>query len=494
MAQKSRVTLDAALQPQTSAMNHVVAIAYFFPPEGSAGTYRPLRFVRHLPALGWSSTVISADRYDHERNDPELLRLVPPDTEVIRVRGRDPWQAVQAWREERMRRKLAAAPIELVNQVEAATHKRVRSAIRSVVRRTEAYYYRPDLAMHWIRPAVEATVQVCQRRPPKTIWATAGPISAWIVARQVSERTGVPYVLDLRDPLGLSYHESECHSAWVRRRLRRTMYHLFKGAQAIVFLFDTVAEAYSVTFPGALDPARIHIIPNGYEGPLDEFVPPGGNRFTVLYAGTLSGYRYDTFLHALRVLKDTHPAQARLLRVHFVGEGMNALATEAEASGLSDIVDVAGPTSHAEIARLQREAHALLVLGRPSTVKGHELFAGAKVFGYIKAMRPVLGVLPQDETRKVLSRVGITSIAAADSTAAIVSNLRALLDSWSAGSLDSFLPDVAKCDVYSARRQTQGLIRALEGAAALEPFVPSSAKIPPSLQDEITGLAGAQCA
>jgi glycosyltransferase involved in cell wall biosynthesis len=474
-------------------MNHVIAIAYFFPPEGSAGTYRSLRFVRHLPQLGWWPTVISADRYDHERNDPELLQLVPPDTEVIRVRGRDWWQAIQVWREERMRRKLAAAPLEIVNHLEAATHTRVRSAIRSVVRRAEVYYYRPDPAMHWIRPAVEATAKVCQGRPTQAIWATAGPISAWIVARQASERTGVPYVLDLRDPLGLSYHESEVPLPWARHRLRRTMYRLFKGAQAVVFLFDTVAEAYSVTFPGALDPGRIHIIPNGYEGPLEHFVPPGGNRFTVLYAGTLSGYRYDTFLKALLVLKEADPAKARLLRVHFVGEGMNGLAMEARASGLSDIVEVAGPTSHAEVARLQREAHALLVLGRPSTVKGHELFAGAKVFAYLKAMRPVLGILPQDETRKVLGRVGISSVATADSTPAIVAALRALIDGWSAGTLASFLPDAAKCEIYSAGRQTQALVRALEGAPALEPFVPGAVEIPRSLQDEIAGGAAAEC-
>ena len=120
-------------------MRHVVAIVHDFPPEGSAGVYRPLRFVRHLPAMGWSPTVISADPYDHERNDPELLQSVPPDTEVIRVRGRDAWQAIQAWREARIRRKLAAASFERVTRLEAATHRRLRSAIRSAVRRVEAY-------------------------------------------------------------------------------------------------------------------------------------------------------------------------------------------------------------------------------------------------------------------------------------------------------------------------------------------------------------------
>ena len=70
-------------------MKSVLMIAYFFPPEGSAGTYRPLRFVRQLSKMGWSTSVVSADPYHYERYDPDLLGLVPSETEIVRVRGRD---------------------------------------------------------------------------------------------------------------------------------------------------------------------------------------------------------------------------------------------------------------------------------------------------------------------------------------------------------------------------------------------------------------------
>ena len=67
-------------------MKSVLMIAYAFPPWGSAGVYRPLRFVRHLSKMDWSPTVLSADPYAYERYDPDLLRFVPDDTEIIRVR------------------------------------------------------------------------------------------------------------------------------------------------------------------------------------------------------------------------------------------------------------------------------------------------------------------------------------------------------------------------------------------------------------------------
>ena len=82
-------------------MKSVILIANAFPPYGVAGVYRPLRFVRHLSRSGWCTHVIAANPYCYERYDPDLLNSVPTETEIIRVRGHDPWQAIQTWREQR---------------------------------------------------------------------------------------------------------------------------------------------------------------------------------------------------------------------------------------------------------------------------------------------------------------------------------------------------------------------------------------------------------
>jgi glycosyltransferase involved in cell wall biosynthesis len=467
-------------------MKCVIMIAYYFPPEGSAGSYRPLRFVRHLSKMGWCTSVITADPYGYERYDADLLGLVPNETEIVRVRGRDPWQAIQTWRGERIQEKLSAASAEIADQIREAHYRPVRTRLREAVRRVEARYYQPDIARPWIRPAAQSTVNLSARKRPDVIWATAGPISAWIVAQRASKITGVPYVLDLRDPHGLSYYEPEAQRPkWVNRKLKNTMHQLFKGAHSVVFLFDIVAESYYRAFPEALEPCKIHIIPNGYEGTTEEFVLPNVNKFTLLYTGTLSSYRYDTLLKALVIFKNTAAAKARTLRLVFVGEGMHELTKQAARLGLSDIVETIGPRPHAEILLLQREAHALLILGRLSTIKGHELFAGAKLFAYLKAARPIFGVLPQDETKKILHRVGVSTVASVDSPLEILAVLRKLLNAWSEGTLASLLPDRAECQYYSAERQTEALVCALEGAPATEPFVPGSVEIAASLQEDL---------
>jgi hypothetical protein len=251
----------------------------------------------------------------------------------------------------------------------------------------------------------------------------------------------------------------------------------------VILRYETEAECYWHAYKAALDVSKIHLIPNGYDGTIEEFAAPGGDTCTVLYAGTLSPYRYDTLLQALQWLKKSEPTRAPRLRFLFVGDGMEVLAQDAAALGLSDMIETRGVVSYAEVTRLQQCAHAVLLLGlKPG--RGYE-FCGSKVFSYLQAGRPIIGVLPPDEMKKVLQRVGVPTIADIDALAEIVDVLRQLLDAWTTGMLASLVPNRAACEIYSAQRQTTALVRALEGAPAAEPFVPGMVEIPPSLQREI---------
>ena len=467
-------------------MKSVVMIAYFFPPEGNAGAFRPLRFVRHLPSRGWQPTVLTLDTDSFERYDPTLLSQVPSEVEVIRVRNRDPWQALQARRERRMHKRIAHATPETVAQIRSAHFRPVRSFIRQLVRTVETWSYHPDAAMGWIRPAVKAAVRLCAEKRPDVIWATAGPVSSFAIAQRTARCTGVPYVLDFRDAWTITHNEfEERRPKWAKHLDWRNMFGLLKSAKAIVFRYETEAECYWRAYEGALEASRIHIIPNGYEGELDAFTTPRGERCNILYTGTLPDYRYDTFLQALCSLKNSWPDEARQLHLQFIGEGMESLANEVATLGLNDLVSVSGPISHDAVTRLSREADALLLLGRPATKRGYELFAAAKLFGYLKAGRPIIGVLPNDEARKILLHVGVSTIADVESVPEIVAVLQHLLQSWRRGQLRALVPDPNACQDYSAELQVDNLVRALDGEPASCAFVPGRVDIPASLREVV---------
>jgi hypothetical protein len=459
-------------------------IAYVFPPEGSAGTHRPLRFVRHLPTCGWLPTVIACKPRHYERYDPELLKLVPSTTEIVRVRHPDRWLAFQQNRTHRQREKTSTASTEILERMQVAEGRLMRSILRNAIHKLEGIIYYPDPDMLWIRPATEAAVQACDRNRAEVVWATGGPWSSLVVARNLSLRTGRPYVLDFRDSWTLENDGFQAiQPVWARARNRRLLGSLFRGARAIILRYSTEAEAYYRAYPGALMPERIHLIPNGYDGSIDAFEVPRGDRCTVLYTGYVHHYWYETVLEALAALKRSKPNIAQKLRVVFVGESTRDIAKAAAISGITDIVETRGVVSFKESNRLQSEAHALLLLGwKPG--RGHE-FRGSKIFGYLKVGRPIVGVLPDDENRKILRSVGVRTIADAGSTSEIVNLFQLLVDAWDAGNLPSLLPDPGECKKYSAEYQTQALVRALEGLPALDPFVPGACTIPPSLREFI---------
>ena len=462
----------------------VLMIAYYFPPEGNAAVYRPLRFLKELVKMGWQATVICCEPYRYERQDIQLLSQVPLTTRIVRVKGRDPWRAFQAWRGAQMTSKLAGSSTERARHVAASHHVPWRTKLRELVRTIEACVYRPDIAMPWIRPTIRKTIAVCRRNRPDVIWATIGPLSSGVVAYRASIATGVPYVLDFRDPWGLEYYAEEVRRpVWAKRRDNRMISSMFEKAQAVVFMFESVAQAYLKAF-STLDEARIHIIPNGFEGEVEPFYQAHGDRCTVLYAGTLNSYRYDTLIEGLLELKRKDPKDAVQLRLRFIGEGLQGLAERVASLHLGEGVEILPPTSSADILRLQREAHALLVLGRMPGRNGHELVAGAKLFGYLQAGRPIIGIVPRDETRRILGRVGSPLIADADSPAEIVTVLKKILKAWSNGTLEQLIPDRIACEAYSSNRQIADLIAALNGVSPGKiPMVKTSA-VPTGLESE----------
>jgi hypothetical protein len=462
-------------------------IAYYFPPEGNAAVYRPLRFLKQLGLRGWRTTVICCEPYQYERYDPQLLGQVPSGTHIIRVKGRDPWRAFQTWRGVRIEHKLAASSPNEARKVVAVHHALWRSKLREIVRTAEAWVYRPDIAMPWIRPVVKHVLNACHEDRPGIIWATIGPLSAGVAAYRASMATCIPYVLDFRDPWGLEYYAEEVRRPrWAKKLDREMMHRMFARARAVVFLFASVADCYLRAFPEALDRRKIHIIPNGFEGAVQPFVHAPGPRCKVLYAGMLSSYRYDTLLEGLVGLKRKDPALAKQLQVQFIGEGLQQLADRVADLGISDLVVTAPPVSHAEALRLQQEAHALLILGRTPGRKGHELVAGAKLFGYLKAGRPIIGVVPRDETRRILDRVGCSkTIADADSPDEVEAVFKRVVDAWSNRLLESLVPDRTACEAYSSDRQISAFLAALLGKPPEKVLKAEPGTLPASLQSEL---------
>ena len=66
-------------------MNRVVIIATDFPPNPSVGRRRTVKFLKHLPGLGWECSVLAPSERYFRGKDPALRAEVPPGVRVFRA-------------------------------------------------------------------------------------------------------------------------------------------------------------------------------------------------------------------------------------------------------------------------------------------------------------------------------------------------------------------------------------------------------------------------
>lgn len=366
-------------------MRTVLFLAYLFPPIANSGTRRSLSFVNHLPDSGWNPLVLTLQDPPARICDPTLLDEVRPGTRIERapLAGRS------------MALKIARA------LVPAARREKVAEGLTW---RLNNLLQTPDETAPWYLAAVERGVQLHRETGFDMIYASGWPWTAFLVARAISLRTGVPYVLDYRDtwtPTSEAQWESPSRAqAWFNPRLER---FAAKHAAAIV----TVTQALVPVIGKDSGRAHVHRITNGFE-PSDfapsagHLPPPRDNFVRISYTGI---WRPDYGLHglyqAIALLKER--ACPGLERLKVIAAGFKA--GPARDMGVADYVEECGYVEHARAIGMMRDAD-LLYLSVPTGFYANACLPG-KLFEYMGSANPILAVVPaESEVAQVLGEVG----------------------------------------------------------------------------------------
>ena len=193
-----------------------------------------------------------------------------------------------------------------------------------------------------------ATLDVRRRKPMNVLWATASPVSSWIVASEVSNAlafrmcstSAIPGIELLRigsPNAAVGQAGAAAHDAPFVQRCAVHRPHVRHRRESLFACAAGCARPCSNTYHpewirGAARGVRIR----------------RSGTCSVLHAGTTVGYQYDTLLEALALLRSTDPARAARLKVQFVGEGADDVRRAAADQRVSDLVETGGPTRRAK--------------------------------------------------------------------------------------------------------------------------------------------------
>jgi glycosyltransferase involved in cell wall biosynthesis len=384
----------------------VLVVAYHFPPEGSVGTHRTLRLVRHLAASGWDITVLTGTTSTYSSGcviDRDLLERVPGNVRVVRAPALRPVDRVTGLfgRKARSSHGAKAQPNTSTSRPSAGGR---RTRIAHYKKRLDAVLGIPDQHVGWLWPAIAAGMTASIGRAPDVIYSTAPPWTGQLVARALSSLLRCSWVADFRDPWARApWREARLPLATRAAELMERA--VVRRADAIVFTTRTNMEENAAFYGAAA--AKFHLVRNGCDrAEFDGLAPVvRDDRFTILHAGSMYGGRRPSVLFsALASLRDRGVIDARSFCFRQIGRvalGGVDVAAESARLGLQGLVEVLETMPRRDILREMAGASCLLLLQPGTTVS-----IPGKLFEYFAAGRPILAIAEAGETADLVRASG----------------------------------------------------------------------------------------
>ncbi|OIR07153.1 hypothetical protein GALL_107420 [mine drainage metagenome] len=409
-------------------MSRVLMIAYHFPPlSGSSGIQRTLRFVQHLPSLGWQPLVLSADPRCYEQRGDDLMADIPPGTVARR-----------------------AFALDTARQL-------------SVGGRYFGWMARPDRWVSWRFAAIAEGLRMIKQFKPDVIWSTYPIATAHLIGAALHHRSGLPWIADFRDPMAQDGYPADTKTWQSYKRIEE---EAIRFARFCVFTTPGAARTYRSRYPEASD--RIMVVENGFDedsfslaeslSESGEPLLPGG--VLLLHSGIVYPAERDPrpLFVALRRLVESGRLRPGEMRIRFRAamheQLLNTLATE---NGVEKFIEVCPSIAYRGALVEMLRADALLVL--QSNDCNDQI--PAKLYEYLRAGRPIIGLTdPEGDTAGALRQAGLDAIARLESADEIEALLPAFLASVRKRTAP--LPHAAEVARASRRGRTASLVQLIE--------------------------------
>lgn len=403
-------------------MQKVLFLAYYFPPAGGAGVQRAQKFAQFLPSEGFLPVVVTGASLPEDRWSPQdrsLLHSIPREVEIHSVE-----------------QPLPSPPGKLRSRLEV--WMRLRSSF----------------SRWWIRGAIERGIRVGSNA--SLIFATMSPFESAEAALQLSQRLGIPWVADLRDPWALD--EMRVYPTWLHRKLdMRKMERLLSTAAAIIMNTPEATKALKTAFPG-LRQERIFTITNGFD-PSDfphkvesradgkfRIVHSGylhtelglnlrNKRFNRLLGQSFSGVDIFTRSHAilLQALErwcSARPELKHVVELVLAGKTSAADRGAAEHSPIASLIKFPGYLSHQESTELVATADVLFLPMQNLSSGRRSRIVPGKTYEYMATGKPILAAVPDGDAKDFLANCGTAFICRPDDIETMIRLLDELYSRW----------------------------------------------------------------
>lgn len=379
--------------PEADAQKRALMVAFHFPPQaGSSGILRTLNFVRYLHQSHWQPVVLTAHPRAYDDTSQDLTDSIPAGVKVVRGFAFD-----------------AARYLSLKGKY-------------------PQWLALPDRWSSWWLGGVVSGFKAIKRNRIDVIWSTYPIATSHMIAATLAKLTGLPWVADFRDPM--VGNPSNQFSELRRQFIEKLEVRVMREATCCIFTTQSAAEKYRKVYPFAA--AKCRVIENGYdETAFSGAIPSRHGLATetllLLHSGIIypEGRDPTVFFGAVAKLIAAGDLDRKRLCIRFraPAHGDEVMAI-AKAQGVADIVDIAPPVPYRDAIAEILAADILLVFQGSS----FNAQIPAKIYEYLRAARPVLGIVDiTGATALCLRQFAGTAVASITDPLDIATELRALI-------------------------------------------------------------------
>lgn len=427
-----------------SPVNQTLIISYYYLPIENAGARPVIKTANYLPEFGYQPVILTTNHYG---------RLPDDDEKLIFRAGEILGRLKQLYRFFKMKDVPAA---------QQASQGLLPPGGR--LERWKLNYLIPDPKVLWYLPAVRRGRQIVQSRPIRLLYSVSPPETGHLIALNLKQQTGLPWVVDFRDGwLFEPLIPARLSATWRHRLEARLEGQVMARADRVVAVNEVMAADLARRYPEQA--AKLSVIPNGYDpadfANLSRPAAPA-DRFRLVYTGSLSLSRAGTSIEGLlQALQAMQARQAPLLdhlKIEMIGNIAAAERQAIIAAGLAPYFCLSEPVPYRQALQYQLDADVLLLVITPQA-RG---ISTSKLFEYLATGRPILALSGPSVAAQLIDELEAGLVVAPDDVAGIQHALQTFYQKWQAGALPAQVrPEVARFDRRELTRQLAHIFDAL---------------------------------
>ena len=407
---------------------------------------RVVKFVKYLSEYGWQSIVLAPRSGNYPAADQSMLSEIPDDTKVYKTNTFEPVGLYKSFTGTRKDRQI---PLAVLNEENISLSKKIANSVRLNL-------FIPDAKIGWKYFAVKTGKEIIKSEKPDIILSSSPPPTVQLIAHDLAQWSGLPWVADFRDPwTKIFYYDKMPRWQLAEKRDRRLEKKVLKQADKIVVVnkgfFEADTDAETVQIPNGFDSADRPVNLKNQKN----------LKFTIRYMGSFKPkQQVESLPFLLKKLSDD-PNMSGRIRVEFYGQTDMAIQQNLLHHKFNTELNFYDYVDHNKALELMYGADMLLLVIGKSENAG--VISGTKTFEYIMAEKPILAFGPvEGQASKILQETASGKMFDYSDANSAFEFIKTHFTSWQKNKID-FHPDLDKIEKYDRKNLSKQLANILEG-------------------------------